>query len=721
MTDLPLPVGLVPISEAVSGAGKYVNVVGVVADFLPPMKSKGTDWTVSFTICDESCPHLSTSLMIRIFKAQNHLPDIKANGDVILIRNLNITNFGGQQVGISHITTTWIVSNTSSQPSHATISTFPPTLQPPQFELDYIRYLSSWWTNLDQAAGSHGIVTASYKPAEAALNRKRKFSLIEDMKIDCFYDIIGYVVKTFPGNGHFSLYIADYTSNTMLHCYEWGMREGQSGVGREDDDYDYTGRDRGGGGSTWGGPFGQYTLQVTLWDAHATAAENSIHEGMFISLKNVRAKLSKNGKLEGVLHGDRKFPQRVDFEIIRNLEDPRLKSIIQRQQEYTRRFKSERAKYEKEAKDKLAKKTKREKEGIENQRATCEKEMEDELAEERIESQRSTYEKEMEDELAEERVESQRSTYEKEMEDELAEKKQWEKEIIESQRTTYEKEMKDKLAKKKEREKERIESQRSTHEKEIEDELAEERIEIHRSIYETEMEDERVENKKREKERIQLEQAGPARDVVCTRAASEPINLIGDIVHIADSDKPFSDKRYHIYCRIIDYIPRNLEYFSKLRDEDLLENDNAHGEWVWRFAFLLQSQDDVVLRVIVKGEDADYFLKINAADLRKTHKTLVSLRERLRLLWGNLEEQTQQKLARLIGQKNSGKRTRYNHSDGNHPKQLRSEVEYDEMGKRAQFPPSGRLFRASVMEYGVRSSDGKGWQRMFKLFGTTIR
>ncbi|KAL7269394.1 hypothetical protein RUND412_007951 [Rhizina undulata] len=699
MKDLPLPVGLVPISEVVLGVGKYVNVVGVIADFFPPMKSKGTDWTVSFTICDESCPHLSAGLMIRIFKAQNYLPDIKANGDVILIRNLNFTNFGGQQVGISHITTTWIVSNTSLQPFHPTISTFPSTLKPPQFELDYIRYLSSWWTSLDQAAGPRGAVTAGYQPTEAASNRKRKFSLIQDMKIDCFYDIMGYVVKTFPENGRFSLYIADYTPNTMLHCYEWGIRGGPLGVGREDGDSDYTGRDRGGGGSSWKGPFGKYTLQVTLWDAHATAAENSIHEGMFISLKGVRAKLSKEGKLEGVLHGDRKFPQRVGFEIIRNPEDLRLKLIIQRQQEYARRFESQRAKYEKEIENELAEKTKRKKARIENQRAT--------------------HEKEVEDELAEERIESQRSTYEKEMEDELVEKEKWEKEIIESQRATYEKEMEDKLAEKKKREKETIESQGS--------------------IYETEMEDELAEQEKREKEIIQLEQAGPARGV---RAASKPITLIGDIVHIADSDKPFSNKKYHIYCRIIDYMPHNLEDFSKpckkkVRNaqtggpdtgsnyknsgDDLLENDNTHGEWVWRFAFLLQGQDDVVLRVIVEGEDADYLLKINATDLRKNYKTLASLRERLRLLWGDLEERTQQKLARLTDQKYAEKGRRYNHDDGNHPKQLRSEVEYDEMGTCAQIPPSGRLFKASVMEYGVRSSDGKGWQRMFKLFGTTIR
>lgn len=190
----------------------------------------------------------------------------------------------------------------------------------------------------------------------AVHERKRKFSLIRDMQFNCFYDIVGYVVKTFPGMGNFTIYITDYTKNPMLHAHEWG----RPGAGGEDDDYDYTGRGRTGGNHKWPGPWGQYTLQVTLWDEHAAAARRTVYEGIYLRLQNVRAKRNGDGKLEGALHGDKKFPDRVHLQVIKDMSDQRVREVIQRSKEYTRRFESDKSRYEEEMQAKIAETKQRE-------------------------------------------------------------------------------------------------------------------------------------------------------------------------------------------------------------------------------------------------------------------------------------------------------------------------------------------------------------------------
>ena len=71
------------------------------------------------------------------------------------------------------------------------------------------------------------------------------------------------------------------------------------------------------------------TLQVTLWDPHSSYARENVYEDTYAALSNVRVKLDKmNGAMEGVLHTDQMYPEKVsiralegDYEIA--LKNPR--------------------------------------------------------------------------------------------------------------------------------------------------------------------------------------------------------------------------------------------------------------------------------------------------------------------------------------------------------------------------------------------------------------
>lgn len=78
------------------------------------------------------------------------------------------------------------------------------------------------------------------------------------------------------------------------------------------------------------------------------------------------------------------------------------------------------------------------------------------------------------------------------------------------------------------------------------------------------------------------------------------------------------NRNYRIYCRVIDYLPKNLADFSVPNDPTGTQQErgyeNTTKPWIWRFALLVQGTDGAQMRVIVEGEDAVYLLKIDAVE-----------------------------------------------------------------------------------------------------------
>jgi protection of telomeres protein 1 len=162
----------------------------------------------------------------------------------------------------------------------------------------------------------------------------RKFSLIKDVQIAKFYDIVGEVVKTFPNGSGLEVYVSDYTLNENLFNYEWSPPS-LDDCGGPGDEYGYIGRRT---NQSWPGPYGKLTLRVILWPPHSTAAQSTVKEGDYVELKNVRIKFDRCTHLEGAIHGDRQFPDRINIRRIDDKKDERYLAVLKRKRSYGKRF-----------------------------------------------------------------------------------------------------------------------------------------------------------------------------------------------------------------------------------------------------------------------------------------------------------------------------------------------------------------------------------------------
>ena len=165
---------------------------------------------------------------------------------------------------------------------------------------------------------------------------REKFSLIQDVQESGFYDLACQVIKTHDsGGGVFDVYVTDYTSHSSLYSY--GTVGSTAGTtGRDGDEYGYLSRRRSKNGRIWPGPLGQMTLLVSLHHPHSTAARTQVKEGHMVFLSNVRIRQSKSssGRLEGVLHTDKAFPDRICIKVLTNNEDGRVQEVLKRKRRY---------------------------------------------------------------------------------------------------------------------------------------------------------------------------------------------------------------------------------------------------------------------------------------------------------------------------------------------------------------------------------------------------
>lgn len=156
-------------------------------------------------------------------------------------------------------------------------------------------------------------------PKKSSYN-SRKEALIQDIVDFKFYNLVGEVVKMFWQDNAMDLYITDYTSNEGLFLYTDPNDPDMIGFGPS--------------APNWKGPYGQITLLIRLWDNHVSHARQNLHEGDFVHLQNVRIKMSPESKLEGVMNGDKLYPNRV---CVHKLLDPRQKNeLLARKADYMR-------------------------------------------------------------------------------------------------------------------------------------------------------------------------------------------------------------------------------------------------------------------------------------------------------------------------------------------------------------------------------------------------
>lgn len=223
-----------------------------------------------------------------------------------------------------------------------------------------------------------------------------------------------------------------------------------------------------------------------------------------------------------------------------------------------------------------------------------------------------------------------------------------------------------------------------------------------------------------EKEAAELARKSLNRQVRCTHE-DIPVTKIVDILdpeggkHINTAPDgreyalPFINVKYRAKVRVVDFEPKDLEDFA-VRPEPDYDSDDSEGnmEWVttaspsyeWYFSLLLEdatippsANDTEKPRIWVQvHHDSAQFLLGNLEDpedLAHNSALLTQLREKLFLLWGNLEER--------VG---------------------------DEDGQVLSNLP----FECCIYEYGIPLSEEdpaqeaalEGWKRMYALEGTSI-
>ncbi|GAB7352531.1 hypothetical protein MBLNU459_g2924t1 [Dothideomycetes sp. NU459] len=187
---------------------------------------------------------------------------------------------------------------------------------------------------------------------------------------------------------------------------------------------------------------------------------------------------------------------------------------------------------------------------------------------------------------------------------------------------------------------------------------------------------------------------------------------------------PFINQKRRAFIRVVDFFP-SLEEFarpveSRSHTPSSLSIDySLSQQWEWDFFLLIEDarpslaladQHIPQIWLHVDHKSAEYLLRLDACDLSHDQKALAQLREKLAILWGNLEER---KLAALTAQQPYPP----------HPT--------NKSNDEAQMSPrdnelSNLPFTCCMKEYGqpVDKEDleeyPSGYIQVYNLFGTTI-
>lgn len=372
MEAVPLPANFIYLQNALTaekGKEQY-NVIGVCVDFLPAVKSGGTDYTIKFTLHDQSW-ETGLGMVIRFFnKNVTVLPDIRDQGDVVILRNVKTFEFNGTITAVSNSASSWVVlpyaqleqmNSSEDLKTHARRLPMDPSLHqhqgalPNPDELLYAKWIArqecaSAWRPLPPATAlqvSQIMSSSGGRPPP----RQTKFRWIEELDLPdvrghIFVDLLGEVRRKYsPNNSTVELYLTDYTSHEGLYDYRYD----DNSDSRDGDPFGYIESTS----AKWPGPWGRMTINVTLWDTQAEYATSNVNEGNFVYLRNVQIKMDKSGsRLEGQCRQDRAYPTKINIEIKRAREDKengQLKELLSRKLKYEEKASAENLRFSRHA------------------------------------------------------------------------------------------------------------------------------------------------------------------------------------------------------------------------------------------------------------------------------------------------------------------------------------------------------------------------------------
>ncbi|KAI9373673.1 hypothetical protein BJX61DRAFT_372823 [Aspergillus egyptiacus] len=538
-----IPPSYVDVAQALATRG-CVNVMGIVVDAWEiPFQCRNSSFCITFTIKDSDLDngHTWDGLKVKYFReTEDQLPPVK-KGDVVLLRDLWIKIMSGGPLGVaSQISNIpWAVFRQGDDPmSDCSVTSGPIPFQPTYREK---AYASSLLAASPTSFRTESTLTPDLAPAPVSkASTKRKFSLLKDVQDRQYVDLIGEIVKIHGNDSEkVTIYLTDYTSNENFFNYA-SDNDDNNDCRREGDEFNYITPQK----RKWDGPSGQMTIQITLWEPHASAVRAKFNVEDIVLLKNVHIKGHRMGgsALEGAMHGNRQNPEGINVSRANLNNDPRAHQFLARRKEY------------------------------------------------------------------------------------------WEAHPRQSKRKTEEND--DKPSKKRANKKQNQKTQ-----------------------------------PKKETGQLSLpvtKQNPISRNVqtmVPAGVLSLPLErIIDNPLHMNDAPGgikyrlPFQNLFYSTTVRIIDFFPPRLEDFAVLQKHVSRSYKNKHNretyeKWEWRFCLYVEDaasstpgQPRKRAKLWVSDESGQFLLKDNAVNLRERPHSLENLRQRLFLLWGELEEEKKKAL-----------------------------------------------------------------------------
>ncbi|KXX76520.1 Protection of telomeres protein 1 [Madurella mycetomatis] len=671
-TEPSLPSRFTEIRAILEGrlaSGSLTNVIGLVKDCRLPTATNGPDFKCTLILKDLSIEDDNDGIEFNIFRSEADMPQVAA-ADVVLLTRVKVQEYRSNLSLIAHATTsirTYTASKIPRLPDTAQVA-----LAPAPKRDSYVpnreenHYVSYFYHKVNKDDVPDEHTFRAR--AEQSLNVKEKFSELKDVRDGRFYDLIVQVVKEpyDSGSGNLTLYVSDYTENLNFFHKTWDGLEGP-GLGGGDP-FGYTSH----GASTlkdWAGPYGKMSIQITCYEPHASIIRSEVTSGLWVQLRNVQIKYGRDGQfLEGFMREDRGVAgAKISVDV---LEVTDRDTIDPRLLKAIGRCRD----YHKKKKEQI-KKIKAAEAAGQKRKAS-------------LSLEQGTRPPNTND-----RRRLKRATQEQ-----------------------------------KQRGRDASEQPRLDVNDQVQCEVHPAPLSTIESILEPKLWETIVEGKK-------------------TFLAV-----------------PFICAKYRSRVRIVDFFPPSLENFACSRkqtcydglndNEDSSDNSSSSSSndiaarsaprvWEWRFA--LQVEDPAPpetterknrkqdprprLWVLVDNTEAECLTSLTATDLRQDQKTLELLRERMAILWGNLEDRKtkaaawRQEREEARNAANDEKRRR-RLGDAAHLRLERPPLESSDAEDDAgdDEPLSNKPFACCIRQYGIydKQREGAEWVRCFGLFGTKI-
>ena len=658
-----LPAGFISVAEAQQKRDNTdYDVLGICTDFLSPAPSRGTDMTMTFTLWDTSCLDASgleqDGMKVRCFSGQIwHLPRVDEVGDVVILRNLRTKNYGSQWLGLTNSGTRWNVIPgatllNSNEANLLTVQQRSSYDVPPHKEGDsrqgrapsiqILKYAQELLQTKDpstlrgppKSTALDQVAIMKASGGRPLLPTRQKQRLLKDL-VD--------------PHEHEGQQFVDLLGEVRRVYHGGNPVEVQMTDYTENPLlFEYTHQGQEGYVSTtnyWPGPWGQMTITVCAWDEHAEhirdlVGKQEIQVGMYVRMKNVQIKLDRNGgMIQGNIRGAPGTSQ-TNIEFLRPREaetDKVLKALLLRKRDYNVAMKAKGIGFK---------------------------------------------------------------------QDEVTTAKRKNREDVEQPAGQQEK-LVSKNGKKKEKKQKAKQANTNGRADANNDSVT-------------------INPKSLSNQHVRCEAIEIALTPISTILSTEQLQRktpAGNAYEL-----PFQNCKYKSKVQVVDFFPDKLEDFSlpyRISDYEVLSDQESGDDsavsldyarnnpdevrWEWHFFLMVQDPqptkaqkalqnipDQPTMLLQVAGRDGDYLLNKEACDLRNNSQALAMLKEKLFVLWGDLEE----------------KKTEHG----------KTGMELQDEGVLVSSKP----FECLIKEYGVnaRAKDGQmvdnEWERLFGLLKTNI-